>query len=378
MSRDFPLYLHASGNWAKKVRGKTHYFGKDKDEALQRWLRERDDLLAGRSPARGGEALADLLNRFLASREAAVKSGELSPRSWQHYHATCQIMVAMLGRRVEVKGLTVADFDRLRAAYATGRGVHALSGHVQRTRTIFKWAWESGFIETPMRFGPGFKRPPKQVMRAAKHKGEPWALEADAIRAILDAATPQMRAMVLLGINCGFGNSDVASLPLSALDLDGGWVSFPRPKTAVPRRAKLWPETVEAVRAALEVRPRPKVRADAGLVFLTRGGLRWVRVGRTVPPKPIDEVQQSFGRLLRKLGLKRRGRSFYSLRHTFRTVADASGDGPACDAVMGHVDASMGGHYRERIDDARIERVTDLVREWLWPKPKLYQGRKAE
>ena len=70
--------------------------------------------------------------------------------------------------------------------------------------------------------------------------------------------------MILLGLNCGFGNSDCATLPRSALDLDGGWVNYHRPKTGIARRVPLWPETVEALHEALAKRPEPKNPADAG------------------------------------------------------------------------------------------------------------------
>ena len=58
--------------------------------------------------------------------------------------------------------------------------------------------------------------------------------------------------MILLGINCGFGNHDCGTLPKSAIDLEAGWVNYPRPKTAIERRCPLWPETIEAIREAIE------------------------------------------------------------------------------------------------------------------------------
>src|SRR5437588_6009317 len=94
---DFPLFPHATKRWAKKIRGKMHYFGpwSDPDAALAKYLEEKDALHAGRKPREATEGLTvkELANAFLSAKQARVDSDELSPRSWQDYKDTCDLLV---------------------------------------------------------------------------------------------------------------------------------------------------------------------------------------------------------------------------------------------------------------------------------------------
>jgi integrase len=192
--------------------------------------------------------------------------------------------------------------------------------------------------------------------------------EAGELPKIIDRASYPMKAMILLGINCGFGQTDISSLPQSVIDLDSGWIRHPRPKTGIERRGPLWPETVRAVREAIAKRPRPKEEADECLAFITKYGNRWVKThaSETGAATPADAIGQQFSKLLTELGLKRPGVSFYALRHTFETIGGESRDQVAVDFVMGHAREDMASRYRERISDERLRAVTDTIHAWLF------------
>jgi hypothetical protein len=82
---EYPLYAHASRQWAKKIRGRFYYFGPwdDPDGALKKYLEQKDDLHAGRTPRPDpdGVTIKDACNAFLNHKQALVDSGELSPRT---------------------------------------------------------------------------------------------------------------------------------------------------------------------------------------------------------------------------------------------------------------------------------------------------------
>src|ERR1700751_3641287 len=99
---EFPLTAHPAGYWCKKIRGKLHYFGpwSDPDGALQKYLDQKDDLHAGRTPRATGEGLTvrDLCNRFLTSKKHLVDTGELSRQTFRDYFLACGQIVTAFGR----------------------------------------------------------------------------------------------------------------------------------------------------------------------------------------------------------------------------------------------------------------------------------------
>ena len=360
----FPLFPHATGRWAKKIRGKLHYFGPwaDADAALAKYLDQRDALHAGRTPRPTGDGLTlhALCNRFCEAKERQADAGDITRRSFVDYHSSCATVMASLGKNRLVDDIASDDFESLRAALAKRCNPNTRGNEVQRIRTLFKYAYDAGLIDKPMRFGPTFKRPATRILRAERQRKGERMFEARQIRRLLKAAPQPLRAMILLGINCGFGNHDCGTLPISALDLKGGWINYPRPKTAIERRCPLWPETVAAIQDAIDRRPEPHDPENAGLAFVTKYGQPWAK---EIADSPVTKEMR---KLLGKLKLHRPGLGFYALRHGFETIAGGCRDQVAVNAIMGHADASMSAAYRERIDDERLVAASNHVRRWLF------------
>ena len=377
---DFPLTPHASGAWQKKIRGKIHYFGKwgrrvngvlervegdGWEEALKEYKAVADDLHAGRTPRvdREGLTVGDLCNRFLTAKLRKQDAGEIGRQTFADYKIVTDLLVATFGANRLVDDLAADDFGALRDRMVKQWGPVRLANTITRAKSVFKFGTDNGLIERAVRYGSEFKKPSQAVLRRHRAKAGERMLEPEQLRKVIDAAPVPLKAMILLGLNGGLGNFDCASLPLSAVDLDAGWLNYPRPKTGIGRRVPLWPETVAAIREARDARPKPADLESCGLLFLTAVGTPWIRPSASYRS---DHLTKRFIELLQKLKLHRERFGFYTLRHVFRTVADECRDTPAVDLIMGHADPSMAGHYRERIDDARLVAVTDHVRAWLF------------
>jgi integrase len=370
---DFPLSPANNGQWCKKIRGTIHYFGvwSSPDAAEAEYLRVREYLQAGRLPpttTATGVLLKDLCNRFVNAKRAMVDSHELSIRTFHDYHAGCVEILTHFGKERLVNDCRPEDFEAFRVKASKGRGPHAIGRIVTLTRMLFGFAYDNELIDKPIRFGQQFARPSKKTMRIhrAKKQGKHGLrmFEAAEIRTLMELASPALKAMILLACNGGLGNSDLASLPKSAVRRN--WLQFPRVKTGIDRRIPLWPETSKALAEAIDIRPTAKDAADDGLCFITKYGHRWVRQG----PKGtsnVDKICDAFNKLLAQSNLKRDRLGFYALRHTFETIGGGCGDQVAVDAIMGHVPDDMASLYREKIDDARLMKAVDHVHAWLFP-----------
>ena len=241
-------------------------------------------------------------------------------------------------------------------------GPIAVANEIQMTRSVFRFGYDAGLIDKPVRFGPMFRKPSAKTIRQARAANGPRMFTPEEIHLALDHAGTNMRAMLLLAVNAGLGNTDLALMPVSAVDVETGWLNYPRAKTAIPRRIPLWCETVKAIRAVLATRPEPKSPADGELLFIGPRGESYVGKHRGY------RVTAEWQRVADKAGIK--GRTFYDARRTFQTVGEGARDLVAVQSIMGHAPASgdMSAIYRQRVDHARLQTVVDHVPRWLWKK----------
>lgn len=383
--KSFPLTPHRNGQFCKKIRGKIFYFGpmSDPPAALQRYHEHCDGLHAGKLdhvPKANALTIGDLANKFLAAAEHRRDAGSLAARTFVDYFRDCERLVQFFGRERAVESIGKDDFNAFKTFLQKNVKPSTLKGRIGVTRSIFKFAFDEELIGTMVRFGREFRRPEQRVLRLSRAQAGRRHLLPGEIQQLLAVAPPQIKAMILLGVNCGFGNKDCAELRRSNIDLDHGWVYFPRVKTGVDRRCPLWPETLVAIRAVLgdarlqAIQRRPEA---AELLFVTKRGHQFVRSmptsGDDGRPRLIehDAITTAMKRLMQKLGITLKRVGFYGLRHTFETLGAETGHQVAVDFIMGHAPPStdMGDVYRGGVSEAALRQVTDHVRQSLFGPP---------
>jgi len=365
---DFPLTVHPRGQWAKRVRGKLRYFGPlgDPEGAVALWAHEKDHLLAGMTPpgCAHGLSVKELLAAHLADVEDRIAAGKLSPRTRGEY--------AVLPRFFRKASLMSLPANRLgpqqfavlqRAIEQSGRRLSSQKAVIVSIRTVFNWGQRMGLVKG-VDFGPRFTAPSINAIEAERDARAPSRfIDRDLIQAALDAASPRLTVVILLGINCGFYPSDSATIPRTRIHLDCPipFHDFRRVKNGSRRMAALWPETVTAIRDYSDWHRHGRNTQEHCLLLTKDGRAMTAQNGSAQLSEDFKQVVA----LPAGVGLG-------SLRHTYATVIDTVPDQAMIDLTMGHASKSLQKRVYRQLNMRELPRLkvlADTVRSWLYDLP---------
>lgn len=173
------------------------------------------------------------------------------------------------------------------------------------------------------------------------------------VTTLVGDASPLLRACIMLALNTGATQVDVATLEHSHISKSGD-LSRPRNKTGIDSAYVLWPETIAALR---EVQTKPK---DSKLVLLSESGKPLVREsfkddGRVVK---VDSINSMFKNLLKRTGMDGLGLAFKHFRKTSANLLAQKYPPHVTDKFLAHISNGMRKHYAK-------EHMTDEYREAL-------------
>ena len=363
MTRD--LTLKQGKYWAKKIRGKVHYFGTDYDTAIKEYLRQKPYLESGVSPPLDQVTIANLLNSFLSHRKARLDAGSLSKRTYDDYVEVCDLIVGAISKQHAIATLTVEHFEAVRKGLQKAKNKKSVS--IKRfdirlgyARTIFRFAAiDNRLIDRQLPFQSALASVPDKELRKHRQSKPKRSLTAEEINQVLGLADSKFKSIVLLGINGALNNSDIKTLRLdhAKAAIKSGQLEYPRAKTHFLRVTPLWPETIEAIKAAIKDRAKLK-RPE---LFLDSLGKPYSNLSG------YDLISQTFYRYLKRMNLYKAGKNFGAIRTTFSNVGKEVGDDLALKALMGHSDGStLYENYADGVYVERLRKITNHVRRWLF------------
>ena len=226
-----------------------YYFGSDKQEALQRYIDQAAYLHGcnhnAQKPVSDSMTLKQLYDMFLKYQFTKVKANVITAQHYNDQVSSLNKLMGFLGRRQRIKDISTLDLQnykrKLQKQYTFSN--HRLNLHISNLKTLFHWAKKNDILkQTPNIDAISRSKIVNKQRRIFTH---------EEISKLIEVADIQMKAMIWLGLNCGFGCTDCSELQWKYLDLASGRVVFPRGKTGVPRNLALWPETIETLRVFL-------------------------------------------------------------------------------------------------------------------------------
>jgi len=202
--------------------------------------------------------LKELSNRFLTTQRA----------NWRNPTETMKGYLGWLGRflkdhpRLSAQDFTVEMFANWKISLKERRySPQSINHYLSAVRALFRFAEDTEWLEK----APRLNRVKNESSIGIPSNDKP-IYSSDEISTLLRHADVQMKAMILLGLNCGFGPKDIQDLTWA--HIAEGRVTLPRSKTGICQTYRLWPETqnqmdaIFTTRKGLRLLGHPEVTAD--------------------------------------------------------------------------------------------------------------------
>jgi hypothetical protein len=125
-SDKFPLTLHTTGQYCKKIKGKMYYFGSDKKVALQKYLNQATYLhgcqnILQQKPTGDNMTLKQLCDMYLNYQYSKLQAKDLTARHHNDQIDSLDKLMAFLGQGRKVKSISTLDLQnykrRLQKSY---------------------------------------------------------------------------------------------------------------------------------------------------------------------------------------------------------------------------------------------------------------------
>ena len=188
----------------------------------------------------GNMALKSLYNIYLQHQQAKAASVEITIRHYVDQISCLKKFMSFIGQHCKINEISTLDLQnykrKLKRAY---NSAHRMNLHMSIMKAVFHWARKNDILD----YIPNIDSV-SCVKIIHKHR---HVFTSEEIHRLINFANVQMKAMIWLGLNCGFGYTDCAELKWSELDLVNGRIKLAMKKTGVSRDIPLRPETIQSL-----------------------------------------------------------------------------------------------------------------------------------
>jgi integrase len=202
-----------------------------------------------KAAAEGDTSIKGVIARYMRSRKVDADSGKLSPLQWRMLNVRLKHFAKAAGESADLNSITGQTLVSYREQLlAAGRSDYFVNDYFSAAKRFLKWAWETESLdELPRNIASKSLSTPIQVQEVPTYSVQEAC-------DLIQGANDRTKLFILLALNCGYQQTDIATLRPDEIDWQAGTITRKRSKTkkrrnSLPATYALWPLTLELLKA---------------------------------------------------------------------------------------------------------------------------------